>query len=330
MSRGELRDQFGRTIRNMRISITDRCNFRCIYCMPKDPVWMKRNEILSFEEIARIARIAVDCGIQKIRLTGGEPTVRRGCPDLIRMLLGIEGLKDIGLTTNGYLLKELAGELWDAGLRRLNVSLDTRHGEKFHQIARRDGLEHVIAGLEEAERVGFRPLKVNMVVVKGFNDDEVADFALLARERPYEIRFIEYMPLDGDGAWKPEQVITAEEIMQSIRSVHNVIPVEGQNPSDPARRYRFADGKGEIGIISSVSEPFCGQCDRVRLTADGKLRTCLFAVKETDLREAMRGGATDDDIAECFVQAVWRKEEGHMINRPEFQRPERAMYAIGG
>lgn len=329
MENKSLLDHFGREIRNMRISVTDRCNFRCVYCMPEEPHWMKRDDILSFEEIVRLARIAVNNGIRKIRLTGGEPLVRRGCPDLVRMLIEIGGIKDISMTTNGVFLKSYGKELWDAGLRRINVSLDTMNREKFIRIARHDGLHKVLEGLEEAKRVGFRPLKVNVVVMSGFNDDEIVAFAEMSRSGEYKVRFIEFMPIDGDGNWNREKVISGQEIVNRIHERYPLIPVEGRG-SDPAKRYRFADGAGEIGVIASVTEAFCSACDRIRLTADGKLRTCLFATQETDLRTMMINGATDEELTAVFLKAVWNKEEGHRINTPEFQQPSRAMYAVGG
>jgi len=331
MERPILRDAHGRQIRNLRISVTDRCNFRCIYCMPKDPHWMAHENIMTFEEIVRFARIAISTGIEKIRLTGGEPTARKDFPKLVAMIAPLEGLRDLSATTNGMLLKKLAQPLWDAGLRRVNVSLDTLKEEKFVHIARRDALPEVMAGIEEARRVGFSPLKINMVVMRNHNEDEVGAFARLSREGPFHVRYIEFMPLDGDGIWSRDKVVPAQEILDRIRAeVGDLETVSGGTLSDPARIFRFKDGRGDIGVIASVSEPFCFACDRIRITADGKIRTCLFSHAETDVLAMMRGGADDAAIARTVVDAVWKKEAGHGINDPGFLQPKRAMYAIGG
>jgi cyclic pyranopterin phosphate synthase len=325
-----LKDGFGRVVTDLRLSVTDRCNLRCTYCMPAEPVWMPRPEILSFEELERTARVAVSLGVRSIRITGGEPTARKGLPELVRRLAAIPGLEDLAMTTNGILLKRLAGPLREAGLRRLNVSLDTLRGEKFVHIARRDGFRETWEGLLEADRVGFRPLKVNMVVMRGVNEDEVVDFAGLARERGWSVRFIEFMPLDGDRLWNREQVVPAREVLDRIHA-RWPLDLEGGGPRpDPARIHRFRDGRGDVGVIASVTEPFCGSCDRVRVTPDGKLRTCLFAREETDLKGPLRSGATDEELRDLFRAAVARKEAGHGINAPGFAPPERAMYAIGG
>ena len=326
-----LKDAHGRRIRNLRISVTDRCNFRCIYCMPKDPHWMPHENIMTFEEIVRFARIAISTGIEKIRLTGGEPTARKDFPKLVAMIAPLEGLHDLSVTTNGMLLKKLAQPLWDAGLRRINISLDTLKEEKFVHIARRDALPEVMAGIEEARRVGFSPLKINMVVMRNHNEDEVGAFARLSREGPFHVRYIEFMPLDGDGIWSRDKVVPAQEILDRIRAeVGDLETMSGGTLSDPARLFRFKDGRGDIGVIASVSEPFCFACDRIRITADGKIRTCLFSHSETDVLGMMRGGADDATIAKTVVDAVWKKEAGHGINDPGFLQPKRAMYAIGG
>ncbi|HTF58034.1 MAG TPA: GTP 3',8-cyclase MoaA [Planctomycetota bacterium] len=331
MERPILRDAHGRQIRNLRISVTDRCNFRCIYCMPKDPHWMPHENIMTFEEIVRFARIAISTGIEKIRLTGGEPTARKDFPRLVAMIAPLEGLRDLSVTTNGMLLKKLAQPLWDAGLRRINVSLDTLKEEKFVHIARRDALPEVMAGIEEARRVGFSPLKINMVVMRNHNEDEVGAFARLSREGPFHVRYIEFMPLDGDGLWSRDKVVPAQEILDRIRTeVGDLETMSGGTLSDPARVFRFKDGRGDIGVIASLSEPFCFACDRIRITADGKIRTCLFSHTETDVLGMMRGGADDATIAKTVVDAVWKKEAGHGINDPGFLQPKRAMYAIGG
>ncbi|HZE95448.1 MAG TPA: GTP 3',8-cyclase MoaA [Planctomycetota bacterium] len=325
-----LRDGFGRVVTNLRISVTDRCNLRCVYCMPAEPEWFPQPEILTFEEIERLVRVAVSLGIRDFRITGGEPTARKDLPELIRRVAAVPGVADLAMTTNGILLKKLARPLRDAGLQRLNVSLDTLNGEKFVHLARRDGFRQTWEGIEEAERAGFSPLKINMVVLRGVNDDEVVDFAAMARTRPWQIRFIEFMPLDGDNAWTRNQVVPAREILERI---HEKWPLDlnADGPlSDPARVHRFKDGKGDIGVIASVTEPFCGSCDRVRVTPDGKLRTCLFSTVETDLKGPMRSGADDAEMAGLFQRAVASKEAGHGINRADFVKPARAMYAIGG
>jgi cyclic pyranopterin phosphate synthase len=323
-------DGFGRVMTNLRLSVTDRCNLRCVYCMPAHPEWMPQPEILTFEEIERVARVAVSLGIAEFRITGGEPTARRDLPQLVRNLAAVPGLRDLAMTTNGILLKDLAVPLREAGLHRLNVSLDTLSGEKFVHLARRDGFLRTWEGIEAADRAGFRPLKINMVVLRGVNDDEVVDFAGLARDRGWQIRFIEFMPLDGDGVWSRDQVVPAKEILDRIRDRWPLEGDDGGPLRDPARVYRFRDGRGDIGVIASVTEPFCGSCDRLRVTPDGKLRTCLFSTWETDLKGPLRSGASDADLAALFRSAVARKEAGHGINRDDFVKPARAMYAIGG
>jgi cyclic pyranopterin phosphate synthase len=324
-----LRDSYGRTITNCRISVTDRCNLRCVYCMPAEPVWLPHSEILTFEEIARFARIAIGLGITQFRVTGGEPTARKDLPELIRLLASLPGLTDLAMTTNGILLEKLAKPLKDAGLHRLNVSLDTLREEKFVHIARREGLGRVLAGLEEAERAGFAPIKVNMVVMRGVNEDEIVEMAAMARSKAYQLRFIEFMPLDGDRQWSREKVVPAQEILERLQARFPLERSDGPL-SDPARPWRFKDGKGDIGVIASVTEPFCFACDRVRITAEGKFRTCLFSTWETDLRAMLRGGATDDEVARAIAGAVGKKEAGHGINDPSFVQPARPMYSIGG
>jgi len=325
-----LQDGYGRVHTNLRISLTDRCNLRCVYCMPAEPVWMPQPEILSFEEIERLVRIAVSLGIRDFRLTGGEPTARKELPALVRRLAAVPGLRDLAMTTNGILLKKLAGPLREAGLQRLNISLDTLQGEKFVHLARRDGFRETWEGIEAADRAGFRPLKINMVVMRGLNDDEVVEFAGMARTRPWQIRFIEFMPLDGDNRWSRDQVVPAREILERIHAKWPLDLEAGGPLSDPARIHRFKDGVGDIGVIASVTEPFCAACDRIRVTPDGKLRTCLFSTWETDLKGPMRSGASDADLVGLFRAAVTKKEAGHGINGPSFVKPLRAMYAIGG
>jgi GTP 3',8-cyclase len=325
-----LTDSFGRNISDMRISITDRCNFRCVYCMPEEGMqWLKRETLLSFDEIERLTRIAVELGIEEVRLTGGEPTLRPDLPQLVQRLSKID-IRSLSLTTNGFLLRTMAGPLAEAGLTRINVSLDTLQHDRFHQIARRRGLDEVLAGLEALEQYPtISPIKVNVVAMRDFTEAEVVAFAQLARRKPYNIRFIEFMPLDADHAWSLDRVLTGEEIRAAI---HEVFPLEAEprEPSATARVYRFADGHGRIGFINPVSEPFCGDCDRLRLTADGKLRTCLFSLRETDLRGPMRAGASDAELERVIRDAVWRKELKHRVNEPGFVQPARTMSAIGG
>jgi GTP 3',8-cyclase len=327
-------DAFGRKIKNVRISITDKCNFRCVYCMPAEGLqWLKRNEILSYEEIVRLTRLLVGMGVEQVRLTGGEPTVRKDLPELIRMLSSIEGLKSLSLTTNGYLLKDLAGKLADAGLTRINVSIDSLVREKFFQLTRRDSLQQVLEGLEELEKYPqISPIKLNAVAMKNFTEDEVVNFAMLARRKPYVVRFIEFMPLDADGNWEPGSVLTGDEIRAIIeREVMPLVPIASEDPAETATKFRFADGIGEMGFINPVSHPFCASCDRIRVTAEGMLRTCLFAHVETDIKTPLRSGASDEVVEEVIRRAVWKKEKKHFINDGEaFKRTKRSMSQIGG
>ena len=323
-----LTDSFGRVHRDLRISVTDRCNFRCVYCMPAEGmVWLPRSEVLSFEEIERIATLFVErYGVDSIRLTGGEPTVRAHLPVLVAKLAALD--VDLALTTNGSTLPLLADELAAAGLRRVNVSLDSLRADRFRELTRRDGLDDVLAGIDAAAAAGLAPVKVNVVAMRGRNDDEIVDFAEFARERGVVVRFIEPMPLDGGGEWADQQVVPAEEIVRTIDAVHPLEPVTRGH--EPAERFRFADGAGEIGVIGSVTAPFCDSCDRVRLTAEGQLRSCLFATDEHDLRSVLRGGGSDDDLAEVIEAAVGAKWAGHRIGRVDFVRPRRSMSQIGG
>jgi GTP 3',8-cyclase len=331
-----LKDRFGRAIRNLRVSITDRCNFRCTYCMPAEGLdWLPKQEILTYEEIERIIRLFVQLGIEEVRLTGGEPTVRRDLPTLIRMLspLREQGLKSLSLTTNGILLEKLAGPLAEAGLTRINVSLDTLDPEKFHTITRRRALDQVLGGLEALERYPqISPIKVNAVAIRGFTSEEdVLALAGLARRKPYVMRFIEYMPLDAEGNWNLEQVLTGDELRAIIERKWPLVPVTGIDPSSTSVVYRFADGAGEMGFINPVSHPFCATCDRIRLTADGQLRTCLFSIDETDLKTPLRNGASDSELEAVVRAAVWEKEKKHKINEGDaFQRASRSMSQIGG
>jgi len=324
-------DTFGRIANNLRISVTDRCNFRCTYCMPEEGMqWLQRGMLLSFEEIARLTRIAAGLGVTKIRLTGGEPLMRSELWTLVRMIRAVEGIHDIALTTNGYFLKSQARLLKDAGLDRINVSLDSLQQSTFAAMVRRDYFRETWEGIEEALGCGLAPIKLNVVLKRGVNDGEIEDFARLARSRPVIVRFIEFMPIGRDDGWTSDSVVPAAEVIARVNAVAPVVAVPDGRANAPAERYRFADGAGEVGVIGSVTHPFCGDCNRVRVTSDGKFRTCLFSLAETDLRVLLRGGADDDTIAETIVGAVRAKEEGHLINRPGFVRPERTMSSIGG
>ena len=322
-------DGFGRVHRDLRISVTDRCNFRCTYCMPAEGLdWMAREDLLTYEELTRVARVCVErFGFDGIRLTGGEPTVRANLPVLIEQLssLGV----DLSLTTNGTTLTNLAPTLVSAGLERINISLDSLQCERFEQITRRNELDKVLEGIDAAVNAGLAPVKINCVVMRGVNDDEIVDFARFGRERGVTVRFIEFMPLDAQGEWTNEQVVTKAEIVAAIGDVFPLEPV-AERESDPAARWRYVDGGGEFGVIPSVTEAFCESCDRVRLTADGMLRHCLFATRELDLRTLLRGGATDDDLAAAITAEVGAKWAGHQINQVHFIRPSRSMSQIGG
>lgn len=325
-------DGFGRMHNNLRISVTDRCNIRCFYCMPADNVvFMKREKLLTFEEVERFVRVVARCGVNKLRLTGGEPLVRRDLHLLIERLAAIEGIDDIGLTTNGLLLEEQAQLLYDAGLRRINISLDALSAEKFEQVTRRSGYDRVIAGIRKAQEVGFDPIKVNAVSIRGVTEQEIVPFGRFARETGIEVRFIEYMPLDADNAWEREKVLFAREIVETLsREIMPLVSASDQPAHAPATDFVFADGVGRIGVIPSVSEPFCSNCNRFRITADGKIRNCLFSLEETDVRELMRGEASDEEILEAVRASIAGKWAGHHINAPDFVQPERAMYSIGG
>ncbi len=326
-----MKDAFGREINNLRISVTDRCNYRCRYCMPEEGMqWLQRSSLLTFEEIARVARIMASLGIRKIRLTGGEPLMRKELWTLVRLLRAIPGIEDIALTTNGYFLKEQVHALVEAGLGRINVSLDSLEPSVFNGMVRREVFDRTWDGIEEAATAGLQPIKLNVVVIRGINDGELVAFAQLARERRFVVRFIEFMPLGKDDGWSMEKVVPTREIVDTIGASFPLLPVPRNGTRAPADRYVFADGRGEIGFISSVSEPFCGDCNRIRITSDGKLRTCLFSLVETDLRGLLRAGVSDAQLSTAISSAVWNKEEGHLINRPGFARPERTMSQIGG
>ncbi len=326
-----LRDAHGRAITDLRVSVTDRCNFRCRYCMPAEGMeWLERDAVLSFEEIERLVRLLAAFGVTDVRLTGGEPLARRDFPRLVGMLRAIDGIEDLSMTTNGYLLERHAAALVDAGIDRVNVSIDSLSRDRFHQVTRRDALPQTLRGLEAiAAYDRVRPIKVNAVGMRDFTEAEVLSFCDLARSTDYEVRFIEFMPLDGDRAWDIDQVLTGAEIRALIEQHHPLIELP-REPHATARVFRFADATGQIGFINPVSEPFCADCNRIRLTADGKLRTCLFSIRETDLRSPLRAGADDAELAEIVRAAVWRKELKHRVNEPGFVAPPRTMSAIGG
>jgi GTP 3',8-cyclase len=325
-------DTFDRVHDNLRISVTDRCNIRCFYCMPEDDVkYMPREEILSFEEIERFARVAVSLGVTKLRITGGEPLVRKDLPVLIRKLAGIPGVQDIALTTNGVLLARHAEALYHAGLRRLNIHLDTLDRERFLRITRRDDLDKVLEGIAVALRLGFGPMKINAVAVKNLLEPDLVPLARFGREHGIEIRFIEFMPLDSQGIWARNSVLTASEMIETLsREIAPLVEIPDGDPRAPATEYRFADGIGRVGFIASVSRPFCLNCNRIRLTSDGKLRYCLFAIEETDVKTLLRNGAPDEEIAATIRATVHKKWIGHEINSSQFVAPPRPMYAIGG
>jgi cyclic pyranopterin phosphate synthase len=330
MGAAPLADGFGRIHDNLRISVTDRCNIRCFYCMPESARFVPRGEILSFEEIERFARVAAGLGIAKLRITGGEPLVRRDLPVLIRRLAAIPGICDLALTTNGLLLGELARPLFDAGLRRLNVHLDTLDRGRFFEIARRDELPRALAGLDAAHAAGFR-IKLNTVAVKGVVEPDIVPLARYAREHGFEPRFIEFMPLDAQNLWDRSRVLSAAEIVGTLsREISPLVPVAPDDPRAPALEYEYADGGGRVGLIASVTRPFCLNCNRIRITADGKLRYCLFAIEEDDIKTPMRAGASDEEIAEQIRRTVAGKWEGHEINSSRFVAPPRPMYSIGG
>lgn len=353
--RGELRDEHGRVMRDLRVSITDRCNFRCVYCLPETeeaanfyrtrfdalrnprpaksiPLnyeWKPKHEILRFEEIERVVRVAVSLGIQKVRVTGGEPLLRRDVAQLIAALARIPGVEDLAMTTNGFLFGEKAEALRTAGLRRVSISLDSLDRGRFQTMTGRDGLPAALAAIEQAQRLGFAPVKVNAVIIGGMNDHEIEALAEFARDRRLSLRFIEFMPLDSNRAWQRDLVVSGRTILERLRARFELVPVAG-HPTETARRWAFADGSGEIGIIAPVTEPFCGHCNRLRLTADGKIRTCLFSLEEHDLRPWLREESSDEALAERLIEIVTHKEAGHRIGQPDFVQPARTMSCIGG
>ena len=344
-------DSHGRVLRDLRVSVTDRCNFRCLYCLPETeaaqnfyrgrwaslpdttPIahqWQPRSKILTFEEIERTVRLAVELGIEKIRLTGGEPLLRRDLHRLVASLAKIPGITDLAMTSNGFLFAEQGKLLRDAGLQRISFSLDSLDRENFQKITGRDALDEVLASIAHAQGLGLNPVKVNAVIIRGINDHEIEALAEFGHSRNLHMRFIEFMPLDSARAWLKDLVVTGREILQRIQARFVLQPAPSKNKSETARRWTFEDGRGEIGIIAPVSEPFCGHCNRLRLTADGKIRTCLFSVTEHDLRSRLRSNATDDDLRLYFEEVVGQKEARHHIGEPDFVPPSRSMSCIGG
>lgn len=327
---GPLVDRYGRVHDDLRLSVTDRCNLRCVYCMPMEGMtFLPRSDLLTFEELARLAAVAHRLGVTAVRITGGEPLVRRGICDLVERVAAV-GFSDVSLTTNGILLPPLAEGLAAAGLRRVNVSCDSLRAERFGEIRRRGELPAVLEAMDAAEAAGLTPVKVNVVLLRGRNDDEILDFAAYARETGRVVRFIEYMPLDAEGAWDRNQLVAGREVLETVQRHWPLEPVVEEGSPAPATRYRFADGRGEIGLISTVTEPFCGTCNRLRLTADGGIRNCLFSDAEHPVRDLLRSGAGDEDLALLFRRSVWAKLPGHGINEPGFLRPRRSMSMIGG
>ncbi|MBI1911600.1 MAG: GTP 3',8-cyclase MoaA [Deltaproteobacteria bacterium] len=328
----KLVDAYERKIDYLRMSVTDRCNLRCVYCMPPEGIDLADSQnILRYEELLRIARIAIGHGVSKIRITGGEPLVRKGILEFLKSLSEIPGLNDLSLTTNGVLLKQYAQNLKDAGLKRVNVSLDSLKRDRFQKMTRGDNLQDVLDGLEEALKVGLTPVKINMVVIKGFNDDEVIEFAMMSKVKPYHVRFIEYMPFNTQEGWQRDKCISAKELRELISKVEPLEPViDSSGSAGPAKRYKFKDAPGEVGFISPISEHFCGSCNRLRLTSDGKLRTCLFSDNEIDLRTALRDGSGDEVIEHILFKAVAEKPSGHRINENVFKKCSRTMSLIGG
>ena len=325
-------DALGRVHTNVRISVTDRCNIRCFYCMPAEKVEFRpRDEILTFEEIERFVRVLAGMGVRKVRLTGGEPLVRQGLPILVRKLVQVPGIQEIALTTNGILLGEQAGPLKEAGLGRLNISLDTLDRETFKKISRRDELERVLAGIFAAKQAGFERVRLNSIAIRGLTEAEVVRLVGFARQHDFEMRFIEYMPLDADGLWDHEQVLSGDEIRRLIEAEYGpLVPRRVEDPSQPATDYMFADGGGRVGFINPVTQPFCGRCNRLRLTAEGQVRNCLFSTVEWDARAVLRGGGSDEELEALVRASVAAKKAGHGIDNSDFVKPQRAMYQIGG
>lgn len=322
-------DRFGRVHARLRVSVTDRCNLRCTYCMPEDVTFRDRADLLTFEELARVVRVAAGLGVTRVRLTGGEPLLRRGLPELVRQVVATPGVRHVGLTTNGLLLAAQAEALWAAGLRTLNVSLDTLDAGRFRRLSRRDGLDRVLAGLEAARRLGFA-IKVNAVALRGFVEQDAGPHARYCRERGFELRFIEAMPIGAD-PWDRSAVVPAAEVLRLVGAACGpLIPASDADPSAPAAEWVYADGGGRVGVIASVTQPFCAACDRLRLTADGQLRNCLFSQDETDVKAVLRAGGPDDAVADRLRECVWGKAAGHGFHADGWVKPARTMHAIGG
>jgi len=329
----EFRDRFNRIHDDLRVSVTDRCNLRCSYCMPEEPVWFPRNQILDYEEMHRLIRVFVHHGVRKVRVTGGEPLVRKDLTRFVQLLADTDGIDDISLTTNGVLLESMAQPLADAGLNRVNVSLDTLDPARFRQLTRRDDLGRVLAGLDAAARAGLTPVKINTVLLKGINEDEAESFVETARDKGWEVRFIEFMPLENSGTWDLSQVVTGKEVRERIHARWPIEPDPGNDPSAPASRFLFRDGRGRVGFINSISQPFCGDCSRLRLTADGKFRVCLYDQAEIDLKVPLRQGASDENLAGLIQEAVLEKGRGGALEILDRQEPlpaNRTMHQIGG
>jgi cyclic pyranopterin phosphate synthase len=329
----EFRDRFNRTHDDLRVSVTDRCNLRCSYCMPEEPVWFPRNQILDYEEMHRLVRVFAAHGVRKVRVTGGEPLVRKDVTRFIRLLADTPGIDDISLTTNGVLLEAMAKPLADAGLNRVNVSLDSLDPERFRQLTRRDDLHLVLAGLEAAAAAGMAPVKINTVLLRGINEDEAERFVETARAQGWEVRFIEFMPLENNGTWDPSQVVTGKEVRERIHARWPLDRDPAGDRSAPATRFLFQDGRGKVGFINSISEPFCGDCSRLRLTADGKFRVCLYDNAEIDLKTPLRQGAADEDLVALIHEAVLGKSRGGALEILESKRSlprNRTMHQIGG
>ena len=325
-------DRFGRVHSSLRISVTDRCNIRCSYCMPDEHIrFLPRRELLTYEEIGRFVRVAVKLGIRKLRITGGEPLVRSDLPQLIRLLASQDQIQEIALTTNGILLVDQARELKESGVNRVNISLDALHEETFQRIARRDGLNRVLRGIATAKQVGFPNIRLNALVIAGLNDNEIVPLAQFARQHQLELRFIEFMPLDAEDNWQSERVLSGEQVRRTLELEFGpLLPVERSDASQPAVDFEFADGQGRIGFINSVTKPFCGDCNRLRLTAEGQVRNCLFSTTEWDAREVLRSDRSDDDLVDLIRDCVLAKKIGHGIDSDDFVKPRRAMYQIGG
>lgn len=331
--RGPLVDRFGRVVRSLRISVTDRCNLRCLYCMPAGAIsWFRKDRILTYEDIGRVTQVLASLGVREIRLTGGEPLVRRDLPVLARLVSGIAGIEDLAITTNGLLLKELAGPLLLAGVRRFNVHIDSLDAAGFIEVSRRDALEKVLEGLQELERLRAVPIKINVVLLRGVNDDQIPRFVDWALRRPYQVRFIELMPLGGGEPFEADRLVPGSEVRRRVEEIHPLLPVGRDRPSAPANVFRLEGGLGDIGFINPVTEPFCGDCDRIRLTADGKIRTCLFSRTETDIAALLRGRRSDSEIALALRTAVAGKEAGGCLDLNQFyqERLPRKMWQIGG